>query len=71
MAGCAPSSLPVRAERAQSIKELVTGMRLHGLEPIPEFFQFSEQYIDGLITLDEFALACRCDARSLELRNPS
>jgi hypothetical protein len=64
MATCAPGSLPVRSERARSVKELVTGMRLNGLEPIPEFFRLSELYIEGVLTLDE--LACRCNTRSRE-----
>ena len=50
----------VHADRGRELRDLVTTMRREGLEPVPWFFDVAAGYINGQLTLDEFAQAIQC-----------
>ncbi len=43
-----------RDRRAAAVREAVSGARLQGTRPTPEWFDLAERYIDCEITQEEF-----------------
>jgi hypothetical protein len=46
-----------RHDRARQIQVEVANARLHGLEPISEYFEIADRYVAGELTLEQFSAA--------------
>lgn len=46
-----------RVYRARAIANDVAGLRLQGVEPVPDFFGIAERYVAGELSADQFRAA--------------